>query len=293
MKSKKLKLFIIFIILLFFISSSSIVLADTGFDIDYDLGGGSFDLGGGGFDFDGGYSFGSKSNISAPLSFIIFISMIVIVIVEYIRRRTTDKDINSEKLLITHSKLDNISNIWLDNIETKIPNLDKKKFVSMICEMYIKLQEAWVNFDYETIRSLTTDDLYNSYKSMLESLKRKKQRNIIDDITIYGCTFKNFKEENGKYSLDVVLELAMRDYIVNNNSIIIARGMDVRLDVTTILTIVSTPKNETTKCPVCGAPIKENNQSDVCEFCHNTIVKENYGWLIAKKVVTKQKVIGD
>ncbi len=269
------------------------MLADTGFDIDYDLGGGGFDLGGGGFDFDGGYNFGSKSNISTPLALIIFICMIVAVIVEYIRRRITDKDINSEKLVITHSKLNNISNIWFDNIETKIPNLDKEKFVSMICEMYVKLQEAWVNFDYETIRSLTTDDLYNSYKSMLETLKRKKQRNIIDDITIYGCTFKNFKEENGKYSLDVVLDLAMRDYIVNNNSIIIARGMDVRLDVTTILTIVSTLKSETTNCPVCGAPIKKNNQSDICEFCHNTIVKDNYGWLIAKKVVTKQRVIGD
>ena len=84
MKNKKLKLFIIFIILLFFISSSYIVLADTGFDIDYDLGGGGFDLGGGGFDFDGGYNFGSKSNISTPLALIIFICMIVAVVVEYI-----------------------------------------------------------------------------------------------------------------------------------------------------------------------------------------------------------------
>lgn len=289
MKNKINKL----ILLLFCIFSGCyIVLADTGFDIDYDIGGG----GGGGYSSGGGFIFGGTSSNNDAVGFIytgVLIASIIIWIIRYIGKKTTDKDINAEKLVVNHANFNKVTDVWLDNIDTKIPDLDKEKFTNMVCEKYIKLQEAWVNFDYDTIRKLTTDDLYNSYKSMLESLKRKKQRNIIDDITIYDCTFKNFKEENGKYSMDVVIGLAMRDYIVNTNSVIIARGMDVRLDVTTVITLVSTVKDETTKCPVCGAELDKDNQSGVCKFCHNTIVKENYGWLIAKKKITKQKVIDD
>lgn len=293
MNKKKSKLFIIFSIVVCFILSGYVVLADTGFDIDYD-----FDFGGGGFDFgDGDFSFGGGSAFDSDITSLVFLVLMSVVIVttiiSSIKSKTTNKDVNAEHLEVKHNDFEKVHGIWLDNSDTKIPKIDKDKFVIIASEMYVKMQEAWVNFDYDTLRSLTTDDLYNSYKTMLDTLKRKNQRNIIDDITIYTCTFNNPKVENGKYSIDVTFDLAMRDYIVNKDTSSIVRGMNVRLDVACVVTFVRTEKAETTKCPVCGAPIKEDNQSDVCEFCHNTIVKENYGWLISKKKVTKQKVIHD
>ena len=159
--------------------------------------------------------------------------------------------------------------------------------------MYVKLQEAWMNFDYETIRSLTTDDLYNSYKTMLESLKKKNQKNIIENIKLYSCIFTSVKNENGKYSIKAKYDLAYRDYIVNIGSTSIARGKNTRLSVECVVTYVSTLKKSQNKYPACGAPISKKNHSDKCKFCGNTIVKDNYCWLIAKKKITKQKTIGD
>ena len=113
-------------------------------------------------------------------------------------------------------------------------------------------------------------------------------RHGLDDERFIGGYSNNHLTNEGVRSV-----CQARDYIVNKDTSSIVRGMNVRLDVACVVTFVRTEKVKTAKCPVCGAPIKEDNQSDVCEFCHNTIVKENYGWLISKKKVTKQKVIHD
>ena len=94
---------------------------------------------------------------------------------------------------------------WYDDVENIIPGFNKKEFNKLACEMYVKLQEAWMNFDYETIRSLTTDDLYNSYKTMLESLKKKIKKillRILKYILVYSLVLK-MKMEN------IVLKLNM------------------------------------------------------------------------------------
>lgn len=277
--------------LLVFTFGSYLVLADTGFDIDYDIGGG-FDFGGGG---GGGFDIGfgdSHSSSNGTYSAFIFILFVIILAVDVIRRRT-GKGLDEDLKDVKQGDNSKICYVWYDEVERTIPNFDRKEFNKMASDMYIKLQEAWMNFDYETIRSLTTDDLYNSYKTMLESLEKKNQRNIIEDIKIYSCIFSNVKNQNGKYSIDAKFDLALKDYIVNKGSIVIARGQNVRLDVECIVTFVSTEKSATTKCPTCGAPISKKNQSDKCKFCGSTIVKENYSWVISKKKVTKQKVIGD
>lgn len=277
--------------LLVFAFGSYLVLADTGFDIDYDIGGG-FDFGGGG---GGGFDIGfgdSHSSSNSTYSAFIFILFLIILAVDVIRRRT-GKGLDEDLKDVKQGDNSKICYVWYDEVERTIPNFDRKEFNKMASDMYIKLQEAWMNFDYETIRSLTTDDLYNSYKTMLESLEKKNQRNIIEDIKIYSCIFSNVKNQNGKYSIDAKFDLALKDYIVNKGSIVIARGQNVRLDVECIVTFVSTEKSATTKCPTCGAPISKKNQSDKCKFCGSTIVKENYSWVISKKKVTKQKVIGD
>ena len=302
MENKKwFKIFGIAAIITGFVFSGYVVLADTGFDIDYDFGGsgggGGFDFGsgGGGFDFGsgGGFGFGSGSSLNSNANLMILLIIVGITILFEVIKRNTGKGREEDQKKIKPNDSTTNCCIWYDDVENIIPGFNKKEFNKLACEMYVKLQEAWMNFDYETIRSLTTDDLYNSYKTMLESLERKKQKNIVSDIKVYGCNFTNAENEHGKYTVEVELDLAYRDYIVQekNNDYELVRGVVNRLDVVCLITLVSTEKKETSTCPVCGGPISKNNQSDKCKFCGNTIVKENYNWLISKKEIVSQKII--
>ena len=302
MENKKwFKIFGIAAIITGFVFSGYVVLADTGFDIDYDFGGsgggGGFDFGsgGGGFDFGsgGGFGFGSGSSLNSNAYLMILLIIVGITILFEVIKRNTGKGREEDQKKIKPNDSTTNCCIWYDDVENIIPGFNKKEFNKLACEMYVKLQEAWMNFDYETIRSLTTDDLYNSYKTMLESLERKKQKNIVSDIKVYGCNFTNAENEHGKYTVEVELDLAYRDYIVQekNNDYELVRGVVNRLDVVCLITLISTEKKETSTCPVCGGPISKNNQSDKCKFCGNTIVKENYNWLISKKEIVSQKII--
>ena len=307
---KKLKFFIIFIsvLLLMFVLSGNVVIADTGFDTDFGIGGGSGSVSG--FIifiifYYLLYLFLQVITFKAGFTeFMVLICMITIIVASIVAAYKTyskNKGDNDGKLLHDGAIIDkkpkvikkNYTIWYIDEVQKVIPNINKKEFFDMASDMYIKLQEAWMNFDYKTMRKLTTDDLYNSYKIMLESLKKKNQKNIVSDIKVYGVNFTNAKNENGKYTVQVELDLAYRDYIVEKkkNDYELVRGVVDRLDVICLVTFVSTEKKDISTCPLCGGPISKKNQSDKCKFCGNTIVKENYDWIISKKEIVKQKVI--
>ena len=41
-----------------------------------------------------------------------------------------------------------------------------------------------MNFDYNTIRKYTTDEIYNMYKSLGQNLQKKKRKNITKDFSL-------------------------------------------------------------------------------------------------------------
>ena len=316
-KNIKLLIILISVLLLIFVLSGYVVHADVGFDTDFDLGGGGGELIIFTIFYYLFYLIIQVLTFKAGFTeFIVMVCLLTIIAASIVAAVKTYSKNNSEKeedgkilhdgvkikddivpVFISKKKPEvkrRTYTIWyIDEVKKVIPNINKKEFFDMASDMYVKLQEAWMNFDYKTMRKLTTDDLYNSYKTMLESLERKKQKNIVSDIKVYGCNFTNAKNENGKYTVEVELDLAYRDYIVQekNNDYELVRGVVNRLDVVCLITLVSTERKETSTCPVCGGPISKNNQSDKCKFCGNTIVKENYNWLISKKEIVSQKII--
>lgn len=156
---------------------------------------------------------------------------------------------------------------------------------------YTELQTAWMNFDYNKIKPLTTDELYKTYKSGLDTLKEKKQKSIISDIKIYWIFFSKVEISDNKVSITIAYDLAQRDYIVNDKNLIV-RGTGKRQDIVSLVTFVkSESKKKLTKCPSCGAPINKNNQSNKCKYCNSTIVNNDYDWVISKKEIVKQKII--
>ena len=316
-KNIKLLIILISVLLLIFVLSGYVVHADVGFDTDFDLGSGGGELIIFAIFYYLFYLIIQVLTFKAGFTeFIVMVCLLTIIAASIVAAVKTYSKNNSEKeedgkilhdgvkikddivpVFISKKKPEvkrRTYRIWyIDEVKKVIPNINKKEFFDMASGMYVKLQEAWMNFDYETIRSLTTDDLYNSYKTMLESLERKNQKNIIENIKIYSCIFTSVKNENGKYSIDAKFDITLTDYIVNKGFTTIARGQNTKINIECVVTYVSTQKKSENKCPACGAPISKKNQSDKCKFCGNTIVKDKYSWLIAKKKVTKQKTIGD
>ena len=270
---KKRILFLIIILILVglfcYTSNLQLVSADSGFDASYDSG--SSDSG------------GDLSSIIyliylcieyPPLAIILIIfGLIFYFDIKKSKNKLIEGCLNNNKLqLLDVNKYD-----------------DKKKLEIEAFNIYSKIQYAWMNFDEDTIRKYTTDEMYNMYLMQMDTLKIKNQKNIMCDINYLGSYVENRYEENGVETINIILEISCRDFIIETTTNKIVRGNTDIKRYTYELTFVKTVDNkDIDTCPRCSAPVEGNN-SGVCEYCKSTLVSNNYTLTLSKKEMKYQK----
>lgn len=290
MSDKFKKYFRIFVVLLiafipFYISP--VVRADSGWDSDYDSGGSwdsDYDSGSSwdsDYDYDYGGSSGGGSGDFGMVELFIFIVIIVIAIAAKSGKRPS-----SSRPYTGPNIMPSYSDITLDHLNMVMPNSHINELKKMAFDNFVEIQHAWMNFDYDKLRELCTDELYNSYVSQLETLKLKNGQNIMSDFTQKDIKIIDIDDVNGDIILTVFLAVDFYDYVINATSKKVTRGQSHRkISNNYILTYVvksDYEKEDNTKCPNCGAPI-EHVTSGKCEYCNSTIVKKASKFVLSKK----------
>lgn len=260
-----------------------LVAGDSGFDSSYDSGGSS----GGSSSWDSGSSWdhssgGSSSGEGDLLSgIIIFVIFAVIIIVYFIY---LDKASQIQKTKLKSKIKDNRKE--LEEIKNIIPGFDEEAFKNDRYNDFVKLQEAWMNFDYDTIRTLVTDELYNQYNLQLETLKVKNQVNVMKDFTYYDMGIKNASLYDDELTVTTEMKVSFIDYISRNNRSV--RGSSKKkIFMHYQLKYVCKINNNVDTCPHCGAKIN-NSASQVCNYCKGTISGISSDWVLSKKQALHQ-----
>lgn len=283
--SKKI---VLLITLLTFYTGLIYVKADSGWDSSYDSGGWDSDWGSSSWDDDyswgsGSHSYSSGNYSDDGLAGLMFMIIIVIIIIIIISNRNKPNSNNKNN---NYGVSNNYKDMDVDKILSVDPDINVSEFKINSFNIYKNLQEAWMNFDNDKIRELTTDELYNMYVSQLETLKLKKQKNIMSNITSDEIKIVNarYDELNKVVSIDVYLKVRCLDYVINENTKQVVRGTkDRKLIIEYILTFVKSSDNKIEeKCPNCGAPIKMNS-SKTCPYCESTLVKVSGKYVMSKK----------
>ena len=303
---KKIKYGFICLITLLMILTPIISKADSGWDSDYDSGGwdsGGWDSGSdwgssdwGSSDSNWHYSGGSSSSSSGSGVFgfifgIIFL-VVIITIVSNINKPKGPKSGSGSNANISS----NIDIDYQDIEQSKIDEIDStiniEEFKKQAFNIYKDIQEAWMNFDTDTIRKLTTDEMYNMYSSQLETLKLKHQKNIMKNIEYVDANITNITKEDGVISVVVYLRVKCLDYVINEKTKKTLRGKDnIRLDIRYLLTFVKseTDNKKVETCPNCGAPV-DIISSATCPYCDSTLVKNASDYVMSKKTCIGQRL---
>ena len=274
MKKNKLWIFLILIIpVLLIIGNTQKVKADSGFDTSYDSGGSSWSSSSSDWS-SSDYSSSSSSSGGGILNLIVFIIIIVIVLF------SNKKD--GKKML--RQIVPNI--VPINKIKEYIPNYDYNKFATDRFNDYVEIQNAWMNFDYDTLRNKLTDELYNQYAMQLDTMKIKNEQNIMNNYKLLRTYVTGIKEENGNIEITIQMVISLNDYIVKNGKVI--RGSKNRL-VTNYyeMKFVCSKESSLKTCPNCHAPLN-NNASQKCEFCGSIITKNGENWVMTKKQTKRQ-----
>ena len=267
---------------------------DSGFDSDWDSGWDS-----GGSDWGSSYDsdWGSSSNYSSDYSgdgeldaveaimILIFIVYFIATVISDIKK-TNKKRKNLYDLLEKDYEEKDIE--VTNKILKEIPDFNKEEFLNNIYDLFVKVQESWTNFDYDALRSLLTDELYNTYKAQLKTLSVKGQKNIMTDFERVKILLTDFNKTEKEYTFKVYFEAKFYDYLVDKNNKVI-RGMNAhRIDISYGLVLIRSISKDKNKCPNCGHPLKETNSS-VCPYCNSTIINNNYDLVLSSKKALNQK----
>lgn len=179
-----------------------------------------------------------------------------------------------------------------DEIHQIDPSLDIEEFKKMAYESFVDIQNAWMNFDYDTLRAKLSDELYNQYEMQLEALKNKGQQNIMTDFENYDSSITNgitsIKINDDIETIDFQLKVSFKDYVVNSSKKVIRGNKHVTYGMVYILTFTRKLSNTIDKCPKCGAPI-ENTNFNKCPYCRATIKINGTNFVMSKKALLGQE----
>lgn len=267
------------------------VRADSGWDSGYSGGGSSSSSSwssGGSSWSSGGSSWSSRSSSSSgsyssdgdALSFIIFIVFVLVII--YI--------ISSNKHSVSSSE--NVvrrADISLDELKAILPDEDLGTLKHMAYEKFVEIQNAWMDFKYDDLKKLCTDELANSYIAQLDTLKIKNGKNVMSDFVQQEIKIIGIKKEGKMVTVSVYLRVSFYDYVINEKTNDVIRGnKSSKLTNSYELQFVRKLDNKKKEvvCPNCGAKYK-TVVSVKCEYCGSTIVVDANEFVLSKKGIVK------
>lgn len=300
MKNFKKILLILCLILAFVIPTWSI--ADVGdfesYDSDWDSSSYDSDWGSSSYDSDyhsygGTHSSGSSSG-SAGEVLVVFIIAVIIVI--YAARANKK---GGSTYTLNRTTQNGYSHGYIRNPErsTQVANSIKEndrffnedKFISDAKNKFIKLQNAWSERDWETIRPIESESLFEQHSKQLQGYITRGQINKMERISVNYAELVSYATDNEKETLVVALNSSMVDYIIDEKTGNVVKGdRERRLTNTYKLSFIrkkgvktseGTDEVKTTNCPNCGAPTRITS-SGKCEYCGSVITIGEHDWVL-------------
>lgn len=270
----------VFLAVLVFKPNFRTITTDSGWDSSYDSGsssswdsGSSWDS-----DYDSSWSHDSSSSHSSSTSgeassgvfFIIIFFLFVAFAVYFALYSSKNKYAAPDAIRSSdHTEL----------VQKFFPQYSEEQLITILYGIFVKVQEAWMNFDYDALGNLCGDELFNSYKRDLEVLKLKNGQNVMNDFSLLSASIRNIEEKDGQIVIDMYLRSSFYDYVIDTRNKSVIRGTKSKKIINAYDLNFAVHQDIKDTCPNCGAKLTSRE----CEFCHTVVPNENSSFVLIKK----------
>lgn len=272
---------------------------------------GSSDYGGGG-DWGGssdwssdwgssGYVGGGSGNFSFSSLFSIVIIVLIIVFIAAKRKGVGFTGSSPAGATLTSAES-------LSPISTLLdvdPNFSEVKIKEKVSNLYVQMQNAWQDKDFEPMRAHMTDALYSQFARQLDDIVKAGCTNYVERIAVLDVNISGWVRDDVNDSLVAIINSRIVDYTVNEKTgklvsgsktaekfmcyewtLVRSKGMQ-----TPVPSGSGSEGISTIHCPSCGAPV-EINQSARCPYCDSIISAKDYDWVISSIKGISQRTVG-
>ena len=175
------------------------------------------------------------------------------------------------------------------------PNFSEAAMKEKIGNLYLRMQNAWQTYEFDSMRPFMTDALYNQFKLQLDELVRSGCTNHVERIAVLDVELLGWRTDETNDAVAARLQTRIIDYISNDTTgEVISGSKSAEKFMTYEWTLIRSkgmktplPSGEgkentmTIHCPSCGAPV-EINQSAKCPYCDSVINAASYDWVISE-----------
>ena len=252
------------------------------------------------YDSDSSYSSGTE-NVSAlgclggNLFTVIIIVVVVIIVLRYMRSGQQ----NSGQNVYTAAQEE--PGLPLDTLKQKDPNFNEQALLEKVGNQYIQMQNAWQNKDWEPMRAIMTDALYNQMARQLQALIDAKQTNYVERIAVLETRIVRYAIEGDNDVLVVRLSTRITDYTKDDRTDAIVSGSttrelfmvyDWKLIRQKDKKTLNQPSVTQISCPNCGAPL-DINHTGKCPYCGTIVTLSDHDWALSVIKGISQRTVGN
>ena len=160
--------------------------------------------------------------------------------------------------------------------------VDSKEVTKELYQIFVDVQNAWMNFDYDKLKELCSDELYNSYKKDLEILKLKDGQNIMDNFNPIEMYIITVTRKDNALKVEFYLDIKFRDYVINTKSNKVIRGSKYQIMHNKYWLIYQKQDFYTDKCPSCGEELPATGNT-TCPSCNSIIINNTNKFVLVHK----------
>jgi predicted lipid-binding transport protein (Tim44 family) len=167
--------------------------------------------------------------------------------------------------------------------ETAHPEFTWETFDLRVRAIAGELQEAWTARDWERVRLLETDNLFQMHRYWIDAYRQQHLRNIVAGYRVTAVHPVKIDTDAFYESITVRLFAEGRDHTVDDQARLVA-GSDRQLRVWSeywTLIRTRTASSGRIACPNCGAPTT-TGATGICNYCGGKLSAGAFDWVLSR-----------
>ena len=243
----------------------------------------------------GSRSSGSGSGVNDPITAGIFIVIIAGVFIYGMCKKTYHKTFSKNNMPY------NANQQITEFMRVNDPNFITEGFLGWSKEIFITLQTAWAQRDWEKIRTLEKEELFEQHNTQLQEYIRLGRINIMENINVIDAYLHKLVIDENFENLTVSLRATMNDYIINekNGKVLMGNKNEV-FDTIYQMTFTRRKGIKTNLinglivnvCPHCGATV-ESASAGVCQYCGSVVHSGEFNWVLSNLESVDEHFVDD
>ena len=189
----------------------------------------------------------------------------------------------------------------IEFIKQNDENFDTEQFLLWAKNIFITIQTAWAQRDWEKIRTIEKEELFEQHNTQLQEYIRLGRINIMENINVIDAYLHKLVIDENFENLTVSLRATMNDYIINekNGKVLMGNKNEV-FDTIYQMTFTRRKGIKTNLinglivnvCPHCGATV-ESASAGVCQYCGSVVHSGEFNWVLSNLESVDEHFVDD